>query len=135
VLNAREKVFRPQWEFAFRKRSRRQPVAFRAGESDGILVSRPKQASSLCSLCGPLCLCGDRFSRQIHHRDTEGSLRSTERIANRRVLRSSLADFALLLIIATLIALTGSCSRQRDQNSSSTTEFREVTDEAARPVH
>jgi len=28
VLNAREKVFRPQWEFHFKKRSRRQPVVF-----------------------------------------------------------------------------------------------------------
>jgi len=27
LLNAREKVFRPQWEFSFRNRSRRQPVA------------------------------------------------------------------------------------------------------------
>jgi hypothetical protein len=32
LLNAREKVFRPQGIFLFRKRSRRQPVADRAAE-------------------------------------------------------------------------------------------------------
>jgi len=55
VLNAREKVFRPQWEFSFQERSRRQPVAFAQGRGGGILVSNLKKLS-LCRLCGPLCL-------------------------------------------------------------------------------
>ncbi len=38
LLNARAKVFRPPWELSFRKTSRRQPVAFRVGEGDGILI-------------------------------------------------------------------------------------------------
>jgi len=32
LLNAREKVFRPQWEFFSEKRSRRQPVSSRVAE-------------------------------------------------------------------------------------------------------
>ncbi len=133
VLNAREKVFRPQWEFSFQERSRRQPVAFAQGRGGGILVSNLKKLS-LCRLCGPLCLGGDPSSKHIHHRDTEGSQRCTERIAGHTFFSYHDYNFAVLLIVATLIALSGSCSRQRGQNSSSITETREVTDEAGRRV-
>lgn len=44
LLNAREKVFRPHWEFPFRKRSRRLPAAFRAARGGGILLFRFKLA-------------------------------------------------------------------------------------------
>src|SRR5438132_11015140 len=130
VLNTREKVFRPQWEFSL---SRKDSVASlslsRGRRGDGILVSRLKR-TSLCNLCGPLCLCGNSSSRQIHHRDTEGSQRGTEKIAGRSFFSRSLRNFALLLIIGTLISSSVSCSRRRGQNSSSITETREVTDEA-----
>jgi len=36
-MNAREKVFRPQWEFPSKKRSRRQPAVSRGRWGDGIL--------------------------------------------------------------------------------------------------
>src|SRR5437868_10960953 len=109
VLNTREKVFRPQWEFSL---SRKDPVASlslsRGRRGDGILVSRLKR-TSLCNLCGPLCLCGDSSSRQIHHRGTEGSQRRTERITDRSFCSRSLCNFALFLIIATVIASSVSC--------------------------
>src|SRR5437764_1641148 len=53
LLNAREKVFRSQWEFLlFRKLSRRQPVASRGRRGDGILnfklqQKRPKAFASI----------------------------------------------------------------------------------------
>src|SRR2546428_12697 len=75
------------------KRSRRQPVASCAGKGGGILVSSLKNIS-LCRLCGPLCLCGDPPSKDIHHKDAELPQRSTERIAVRRVFRYSLSKFA-----------------------------------------
>ena len=100
-----------------------------AGEGDGILFIKLKSIS-LCNLCGPLCLCGKCFQTRVHHRGTENHREATERTTGRISLLANVA----LLIIATLIIITASCSRQRDQGSSSITETREVVDEAGRRV-
>src|SRR5712692_2394249 len=111
--------------FSFRKRSRRQPVAFAQEKGGGILVSKDKSIS-LCDLCDPLCLCGKWPSNRFNHRDTEDHRGFTE--------KGVCLNFSklTLLIIATLIILTPSCSHPG--NSQSTTETREVTDEAGRRV-
>src|SRR2546428_8145044 len=117
-----QRVFRPKWEFCL---SRKIPspacCVLRKGRGGGILIFSLKNLS-LCRLCGPLCLGGDPFSKDIHHRDTERSQRGTERITSRTFFSRSLGKLALLLIIATLIASSASCSRQHGQNSSSITE-------------
>ena len=89
------------------------------------MVSKDKSIS-LCGLCGPLCLCGKWPSNRFHHRDTEDHRGFTE--------KGVCLNFSklTLLIIATLIILTPSCSHPG--NSQSTTETREVTDEAGRRV-
>ena len=123
LLNAREKVFRPQGFLFFRKRSRRQPATFAWQRGRRVLYFRSK-GISLCDLCGPLCLCGKCFARQAHHRDTESHRAYTEKAA---------VKFGLLIMVA-LLVLTSSCAQRRNQNSSSITETREVTDEAGRRV-
>jgi iron complex transport system substrate-binding protein len=62
LLNTREKVFRPQWE-SFRRRSRRQPVAFPQEKGDGILLfqthkesATPRGVTSGARPCGGLLL-------------------------------------------------------------------------------
>jgi iron complex transport system substrate-binding protein len=82
---------------------------------------------SPCNLCDPLCLCGKCSQTRFHHRDTEVHRGFTE--------SDTPLDLGKLvvLIIATLIALTASCSQPGNKNSS-TTETREVTDEAGRRV-
>ncbi len=82
---------------------------------------------SLCDLCGPLCLCGKCSQTKFHHRDTEDHRGFTERGTSLDLGR------LVVLIAATLIALTASCSQPGNKNSS-TTETREVTDEAGRRV-
>ncbi len=82
---------------------------------------------SLCNLCGPRCLCGKCSQTEFHHRDTEVHRGFTEGRTSPGLVKLA------VLIIATLIALTASCS-QPGNNNSSTTETREVTDEAGRRV-
>jgi iron complex transport system substrate-binding protein len=98
----------------------------RGRRGGGILYFRNKSIS-LCNLCGPPCLCGKCSQTEFHHRGTEDHRGFTESSArpnfNKRVL----------LIVATLIVLTASCSQPGNKNSS-TTETREVTDEAGRRV-
>ena len=88
---------------------------------------------SLCDLRGPLCLCGECLSKRVHHRDTESHRACTERIAGRN-FSAYCAGTLVLLLTAALLILTSSCSLRPDQNSSSITETREVTDEAGRRV-
>ncbi len=89
------------------------------------MVSKDKSIS-LCDLCDPLCLCGKWPSNRFNHRDTEDHRGFTE--------KGVCLNFSklTLLIIATLIILTPSCSHPG--NSQSTTETRGVTDEAGRRV-
>ena len=109
---------------------RKDPVASlshaRDRKVDGILSFKAlnKQHSSLCDLCGPLCLCGKSFSEGVHHRDTEEHRERTERPA---------VSYLLTLIILVVLILTASCFPRR-QNSSSNPATREVTDEAGRRV-
>src|SRR5712692_9532749 len=81
LLNAREKVFRPQGIFL----SGKDPVASlslsRGRKGDGILFFGYKSISR-CNLCGPPCLCGKRSQTKFHHRDTEVHRGFTERVAS-----------------------------------------------------
>ena len=128
LLNAREKVFRPQGILFFEK----DPVASlspsRGRRGDGILFFQPG-SSSPCNLRGALCFCGELALRNTHHRDTENHRGYTERTFSRHFTGS----VVLLMILALLIS-TSSCSPRRNQNSSSITETREVIDEAGRRV-
>ena len=101
----------------------------RGRKGDGILFFQPKSISP-CNLGGSLCLYGKCFQTKVHHKGTENDREATERFAGRISLLPNVA----LLLIATLIIMTASCSRQRDQGSSSITEAREVVDEAGRRV-
>jgi iron complex transport system substrate-binding protein len=126
LLNAREKVFRPQGIFP----SGRGPVASlslsRGRKGGGILYFQLKN-SSLCNLCGSPCLSGKCSQTKFHHRGTEDHRGITENSARRTFNKR------VLLIVTTLIALTASCSQPGNRNFS-TTETREVTDEAGRRV-
>jgi iron complex transport system substrate-binding protein len=79
------------------------------------------------NLCGPRCLCGKCSQTRFHHRDTEVHRGFTERGPSLDLGR------AVVLVIAALFALTTSCS-QPGNKTASTTETREVTDEAGRRV-
>ena len=93
-------------------------------EGDGILSFRKRV--SLCDPCGSLCLCGESFPAEPHHRDTEDHRGITEKSYRR------IGTLALLVILA-LVASTPSCYRSA-KNTSSTSETHEVTDEAGRRV-
>lgn len=111
LLNAREKVFRPQGILF----SGKDPVASlspsRGRRGDGILYFQSWSKGD--SLSAPTSLCVLFYTERTFSRYSVGTL--------------------VLLIITALLILTSSCSQRRDQNSSST-EAREVIDEAGRHV-
>lgn len=78
--------------------------------------------SSLCDLCGSLCLSGEMSSLGVNHRDTEDHRAFTERIG------------LVLALVLCLVSLAASCSGRPNQNAQRA-PTREVTDEAGRRVH
>src|SRR5260370_26246430 len=86
--------------------------------------------TSLCNLCGPLCLHGKCSQTEFHHRDTERHGGFTERTAAPVFSLRKFAFFAIL----TLIVVTAACSRRPNQSPISITGTHEVTDEAGRNV-
>src|ERR1044072_2255095 len=101
LVNAREKVFRPQWEFPFQK----HPVAtcpYREAGSDGILNFKSKIWSAPAQRSGDVAL-DDRYS----------SIR-----ANPNRGRASLATARQISALAILSLLfVTSCSRIRNDGS------------------
>ena len=88
---------------------------------------------SLCSLRGPLCLCGKCFFRRVHHRDTESHRAITEKSSDCK-FSLDLAPLLGFIIIAAGLLLTASCSKRVNQIPVPASETREVTDEAGRRV-
>src|SRR5712692_2703206 len=78
LLNAREKVFRPQGIFPFRKRSRRQPVAFVWQERwrDFVFSDSWRLVASAVFSAQPrrsLRLCRELSFEKTHRRDAENT--------------------------------------------------------------
>jgi len=121
LVNAREKAFRPQWEFFFPKKIPSLSLSpSRGSRGDGILNFKTTDFSP-GDLCGSLCLCGRWVSNRVHRRGTEGHGGFTE--------RTRLALIAVLV----LVSLIPACSR-RSGEPTLQTQTREVTDEAGRRV-
>jgi iron complex transport system substrate-binding protein len=154
LLNTREKVFRPQWE-SFRRRSRRQPVAFAQQKGDGILLfqlrnkrNRVCRKNELLIRLGAfsarslrsLRLCGEYSGNEPHLRDAEFAEASQRKaFSNKRDQRTTSACAAfrltpLPLIMMAAIALTACSKRLASTPSSSNDATREVVDEAGRRV-
>src|SRR5438132_475927 len=118
LLNAREKVFRPQWEFF----SGRDPVAslspFAQEKGGGILFFRFKFSSA------PVQRNGDGAMDFVRVRPR----------SNPKRCRAALATALQIFAIALVPILSSSCFRSSNQESLSKTETREVTDEAGRRV-
>lgn len=131
LLNAREKVFRPQGNSLLEEIPSLSLSPSRDREVDGILNFRPKKMF-LCDPGGPLCLCGKCFSEQVHHKDTKKHKGRRQKIDTRIVSRD--LSFCVFTLIAGLLILSASCSNRGTQNPQLTTETREVTDEAGRRV-
>jgi iron complex transport system substrate-binding protein len=131
-LNAREKVFRPPWEF-----SRKDPVAtcpFRGAEGDGFLIFKAKIWSAVASNRGPRR--GSRAGVVVaRHRfgfsdlDRASKAPSPLRSAGALQVATALQIFALALAAGLLFA----CSRPQFSYPS-TSDTRVVTDEAGRQV-
>jgi iron complex transport system substrate-binding protein len=116
LLNAREKVFRPQG-FLF---SGKDPVAslspLRGIRGDGILYFQLQVWSAPAERSG------------------DGALSFISNRMNPERCRAVLATALQIFVVALAILSTTSCSRAPNQSAGSITETREVTDEAGRRV-
>jgi iron complex transport system substrate-binding protein len=116
LLNAREKVFRPQG-FLF---SGKDPVAslsrFRGRRGDGILYFQLQVWSAPAERSG------------------DGALSFISNRMNPKRCRAALATALQIFVVGLAILSTASCSRAPNQSAGSITETREVTDEAGRRV-
>src|SRR6266513_4852647 len=125
LLNAREKVFRPQGTFPFRKRSRRQPVAFAQEKGGGILHFQPESLSrerlSLRNLC-VLCVSAVSLLERQFTAETPRTPRTRRGIA-----------CSITIAFCAIALVTASCVN-RPVNTSAPETTREVTDEAGRHV-
>ena len=130
LLNAREKVFRPQWNFFF---SGKGPVASlslsRGRRGDGILYFQPDLE------CAGRAKRRRRFGLLIRLKSADPKRRrasTTPARLPRRGPRTLAAALQILLVATLVVLLTASCTN-RPVNLS-TTQTREVTDEAGRRV-
>jgi iron complex transport system substrate-binding protein len=138
-LNAREKVFRPQWNL-FPKRIPSLPVAFARQEGDGILVFRKKIWSALT--CQRFLKSGDPASalslspwervrvRELSD-DVDPSPQPSRRGRGRRIAIAG--ALRILAFAAGFLILNASCA-QRTSQKAPPQETYEVTDEAGRRV-
>src|SRR3989441_13366498 len=81
------------------------------------------RSSSLCILCGSLCLCGKCSPNYFHHRDTEG-----HRDARRNLLLS------IFLLIQLIVAPVSIAQRQPSRNGAHSTTTREPFSAADRRI-
>src|SRR5437016_9464882 len=84
------------------------------------------RSSSRCILCGSLCLCGKRFPRNFHHRDTEG-----HRVSLRNKTSLLLSIFLLSHLV---LAPVSNAQRQPSRNGAHSTTTREPFSAADRRV-
>jgi iron complex transport system substrate-binding protein len=114
-LNAREKVFRPQWEFPSRKRSRRYLSDFARQEVMGFLIFRTR-------------------IRRAFDADCHSPQSGRSKIAQ-RFIAGHIANRAFLLIVFGLLAVTAlSVACRSTVSTRNAANTREVTDEAGRRV-
>jgi len=116
-MNAREKVFRPQWN-SFSKRIPSLPVAFARQEGDGILIFR-----------GPFWSAPAEWSDDGALDFIEVKTRS-----NPKRRRAALAAALQIFALAMMMIFSSSCFRRSGPALTPPNELHEVTDEAGRRV-
>jgi iron complex transport system substrate-binding protein len=139
LLNAREKVFRPQWEFSF-DRSRRQPVAFARQKVTGFLIFKQQIWSAPAKQSGD----GDLFQvslslwERVRVRVLADRLNPSPRPSpsgrGRRTSRAALATALQIFVIGIATLFMFACSNGSNEKATSQAATREVTDEAGRRV-
>jgi iron complex transport system substrate-binding protein len=123
LVNAREKAFRPQWEFFFPKKIPSLSLSHsRGSRGDGILNFQNNLARA--------CSCAWFGVPRLRGRPPEGG---TPNNAKRRSSRcAALAAALQICAIVALASLLTACSRTPPGNSGASPQTHEVTDEAGR---